>query len=544
MMNREGDIKKLTGNIMYELHDGRYGYHVPIDLILDLAADRNLQVDEVDFESILESKKDGSGHTPDLAADKQTLNADILEKLRCDKIMTDDSYKYRYTSKDREYEFENVQEITIKRMICDGTLTKKIEEGTTGYVIVDKTNFYAESGGQSSDTGQIITKTGKGDITDVQVYKGYILHNVKVTKGHLLVDEDSQLLLNQDARKNHMRNHTATHLLNSAIKKILVDAQQNGSDIQADKLSFDLTSVGTLSLENIGRIEDTVKQCIQDGCAVERQVMSLSQAMNIPGVISLQNEVYPDEVSVIKIGDNVSTELCCGTHVTNTRDIIDFCITKLSGVSQGKKRVTCVTGDRATQAAKNKALLEEKYTQLENNVKSLHGSQTWTQDLKDIYKMLRLELLPKVTRDVYQVEVDQLQSIIRTELNKQTAKYVTQLVESELCTEIDKNIKIITTLLTNDIKLVAKSIKDVEISKPIILMSDEHISPSLILICLPSKSKDFHSKLKKSEISGKISPVSSTGDREIYSIINKTLLSSDSLQQIQNTLIDLIMNNR
>ncbi|KAK6194546.1 hypothetical protein SNE40_000163 [Patella caerulea] len=544
MMNREGDINKLTGNMMYELHDGRYGYHVPIDLILDLAAERNLQVDEVEFESILQSKKDGSGHTPDLAADKQTLNADVLEKLRCDGITTDDSYKYRYTSKDKEYEFENVQGITIKGMICNRVLTKRLEEGTTGFVIVDKTNFYAENGGQSSDNGQIITKTGQGHITDVQMYKGHILHNVKVTQGHLLVDDDAQLLLNQDARKNHMMNHTATHLLNSAIKKILVDAQQNGSDIQADKLSFDLTSVGTLSLENIGKIEDTVKHCIQDSCTVDRQVMSLAQAMNIPGVVSLQNEVYPDEVSVIKIGDDVSTELCCGTHVTNTRDIVDFCITKLSGVSQGKKRVTCVTGDRATQAAKNKTLLEEKYKQLENNIKSLHRSQTWTQDVKDIYKMLRLELLPKVTRDVYQVEVDQLQSVIRTELNKQMAKHITQLVESELSTEFDKNIKIITTLPTNDIKLVVKSIKDVEISKPIILMSVQHISPSLILICLPYKSKDFHSKLKKSAIPGKISQVSSTGDRDIYSIINKTLPSSDNLQQIQNTLTNLIMNNR
>jgi alanyl-tRNA synthetase len=228
----------------------------------------------------------------------------------------------------------------------DGQPVKELKG--QGFAVFQQTPFYAESGGQVGDHGEVHTSTGtKAEIADTIKFNDIFFHAVDVKTGALKEKDKADLTVNP-ARRSTMRNHSATHLLHAALRKVLgTHVSQAGSLVEAARLRFDFTHTKPLSHEEVSAVETLVNQEISTGRLVDSQELPYKEAIK-SGAMALFGEKYGDKVRVIKMGD-FSTELCGGTHVDNTADIRVFKITSEGGISSGVRRIEAVTGDLAVQ---------------------------------------------------------------------------------------------------------------------------------------------------------------------------------------------------
>ncbi|RKG95180.1 alanine--tRNA ligase [Corallococcus sp. CA053C] len=326
--------KVLSGEVAFLLH-GTYGF--PWDLTQIIARERGFDVDLERFKELLE----GEGNKG-FAGSGQKAVGEIYQKVL---ERTGPTEFLGYEGEGHEGEG------SVRAIVQDGVEVPEAAAGATVEVVLDRTPFYGESGGQQGDTGRIVAHGGK---TVVQVkdaqrpVQGLIVHTVEVKEGTLKVSDMVQTSVDVERRKSIRANHSATHLLHKALKRVLGDhVKQAGSVVAPDFLRFDFSHFSPATQEQLEQVEDLVNTWVRDNAGAQTRIMSLDDAKK-SGAVAMFGEKYGDTVRVVTVHPE-STELCGGTHVKRSGDIGLFKVTSESGVASGVRRIVAVTGLGALQ---------------------------------------------------------------------------------------------------------------------------------------------------------------------------------------------------
>ena len=316
----------FSGADAFKLYD-TYGF--PIDLTREMVQEQDMTVDEDAFQALMEQQRVRARKAREALGDLAWSGVD----LGLDPTPT------QFTGYDH-----SVDQGTILAIVCDGEVCSEIDEGKQGVLVLDCTPFYAEMGGQVADHGVIETDGALFQVTDVQKDKaGKFLHHGVMHSGHLQVEQTVTARIDTDRRKAIMRAHSATHLLQAALREVLGDhVHQAGSLVEPDHLRFDLTHFSAITPDELERVNEIVSDWILDGMDVTVSEMSMEQA-KASGATALFSEKYGDVVRVVNMGGK-SIELCGGTHVDNTAKIGPFRISGESSVASGVRRAEAITG--------------------------------------------------------------------------------------------------------------------------------------------------------------------------------------------------------
>ncbi len=358
--------KTFNGETAFKLHD-TYGF--PLDLTADVCRERDFTVDSAAF---------------DAAMSRQKEQARSAGKF---KMATNVEYDGAATSF-RGYD-ELSTEAKVLALYKDGTAVNTLNEGDLGIVVLDNTPFYAESGGQIGDCGDLKASNGIFTVEDtLKIQASVFGHHGVLTTGKLTVGDNLLARVNTNARANTMRNHSATHLMHKALREVLGEhVQQKGSLVDTDKTRFDFVHNAPMTDEEISRVENIVNTEILANAATQARVMDIESAQKT-GAMMLFGEKYGDEVRVLDIGS--SRELCGGTHVSRTGDIGLFKITAESGVAAGVRRLEATTGANALTLVQNQQAL---LSHIANELKSpAHELGAKVAQLIDSQKSLEKEL--------------------------------------------------------------------------------------------------------------------------------------------------------
>jgi alanyl-tRNA synthetase len=313
----------FNGDLAFKLHD-TYGF--PLDLTADICRERNVTVDSAAFDAAMARQKEQARAAgkfkmaANLEYDGQATNFHGYEKLET--------------------------QAKVLALYKDGTAVNSLNEGDLGVVVLDDTPFYAESGGQIGDSGELKAGNGIFAVEDTQKIQAAVFgHHGVLKTGTLSVGDAVQARVNTQARANTMRNHSATHLMHKALREVLGEhVQQKGSLVDTEKTRFDFVHNAPMTDAQIAEVERKVNAEILSNAATQARVMDIESAQKT-GAMMLFGEKYGDEVRVLDIG--TSRELCGGTHVSRTGDIGLFKITAESGVAAGVRRVEATTGEGA-----------------------------------------------------------------------------------------------------------------------------------------------------------------------------------------------------
>lgn len=317
----------LSGREAFKLYD-TYGF--PIDLTQEILEENGCSIDTAGFEQAMEEQR-----TKARKARKATnyMGADVTVYESIDPSVTT-----KFVGYDRLSCFSKVTVLTTETEI-----TEALSDGEIGTIFVEETPFYATMGGQNADTGIIRSDGFEFAVSDtVSMLGGKIGHIGTVTKGMVKSSDTVELLVDQKRRTAIGKNHSATHLLQKALREVLGShVEQAGSDVNADRLRFDFTHFSSMTQEEIEQTERIVNQKIADALDVATDIMTLEEAKKT-GAMALFGEKYGETVRVVRMGD-FSTELCGGTHVANTAEITAFKIVSESGVAAGVRRIEALT---------------------------------------------------------------------------------------------------------------------------------------------------------------------------------------------------------
>ncbi|VVT53287.1 uncharacterized protein SAPINGB_P003497 [Magnusiomyces paraingens] len=366
---------KLNGKDVWRLYD-TYGF--PVDLTRLMAEEAGLEIDEAEFETArlasYEASKRGKR-----SAGKELLKLDVHSLAALEQEhkapRTDDHYKYLPGDVDAK-----IIAIYSDNKFVD--TTEGLAEDSQIGVLLDKTNFYAEQGGQEYDTGKIVIDgESEFEVENVQTYAGYVLHTGYIKYGNFKLG-DNVVAGFDDLRRWPIRNnHTGTHILNFALRGVLGDGvDQKGSLVAPEKLRFDFSHKQALTLPELEKVENISNEEISKNVPVYAKDVPLAQAREISGVRAVFGETYPDPVRVVSVGipvedllaepENInwtkaSIEFCGGTHVAKTGDIKELVIIEESGIAKGIRRIVAVTGTTAYDVQKLAKSFDEKLDALE-----------------------------------------------------------------------------------------------------------------------------------------------------------------------------------
>ena len=355
--------KVIDGETAFKLHD-TFGF--PLDLTADVCRERGVTVDEAGFEVAMNRQRDQAR-----AAGKFKM-AQGLEYSGAPTVF-------------HGYDTLNKDSAKVLALYVDGSQVNSIKAGDSAVLVLDNTPFYAESGGQVGDAGELRNQSSLFEVEDtLKIQADVFGHHGQVLEGEIKVGDQLNAKVDAERRARTIRHHSATHLMHKALREVLgTHVQQKGSLVDPDKTRFDFTHTAPMTPEQIAQVEQLVNAEILANAATSAKVMSLDDAQKT-GAMMLFGEKYGESVRVLEIGS--SKELCGGTHVQRTGDIGIFKILSESGVAAGIRRVEAITGDRAltylqkldTQinqlAASLKATpsdLAQRITQLQDHARSL-----------------------------------------------------------------------------------------------------------------------------------------------------------------------------
>ncbi len=329
-------VKTLDGATIFKLYD-TFGF--PVDLTKLMATEKGFAIDEAGFEKHMGEARDkarGAGGSKFKASVDAAHIVKIAQDVKSKSGVTPFT---GYTS----------TSATAKVLLLSNgkSQVQSLKTGEEGFAILSTTSFYGESGGQAGDRGLVATAKGvKAEVFDTTKQDDVVLHHIRVVGGTLEEGAETILAVEESARRATANNHSATHLLHAALRKVLgTHVTQAGSLVDSERLRFDFTHGKALTREELRQVEDLVNQEIGAGRSVEMNEMSHKDAM-AKGAMALFGEKYGDRVRVIRMGD-FSTELCGGTHVANT-SLIRMCkILSEGGVSAGVRRIEATTGEKA-----------------------------------------------------------------------------------------------------------------------------------------------------------------------------------------------------
>jgi len=348
--NRRRGSTTLSGSQAFQLHD-TYGF--PIDLTLEMAAEQGLSVDEEGFRRLMAQQRERAKRD---AAEKKTGNADISAFAQ----LLERSGAVAFTGYD-----QISGEATILGLLVDGVPVSAAGAGTEVDVVLDRTPFYAEGGGQLADTGVISVDGGEIEITDVQTpLPGLIVHRGKVTSGEVTVNAPAFAEIDVDRRRALSRSHTATHLLHRALRDALGEsAAQAGSENAPGRLRFDFTAQGAVPLSVLRDTEDEVNEVLVNDLDVRAFYTTQQEAREL-GALALFGEKYGDQVRVVEVGD-YSRELCGGTHVARSGQLGLVKVLGETSIGSGVRRIDALVGTDAFRfLARESALISQLSEQL------------------------------------------------------------------------------------------------------------------------------------------------------------------------------------
>ncbi|MDO4554762.1 MAG: alanine--tRNA ligase [Lachnospiraceae bacterium] len=326
---KKAGSKTLAGQEVFKLYD-TYGF--PIDLTKEILEEKGCSIDEEGFKKAMEEQRKKARDAREVT---NYMGADVTVYESIDPSITSEFVGYS------EYEYDS--EVTV--MTTESEIVEALTDGQAGTIFVKETPFYATSGGQTADTGIITIGDSEFEVEDtVKLLGGKIGHVGHVTKGMFKTGDKVHLAIDVRRRLSSGKNHSATHLLQQALRDVLGDhVEQAGSLVTPDRLRFDFTHFAAMTKEELQRVESIVNEKINAFLPVHTKIMPIEEAKKT-GARALFGEKYGAEVRVVNMGD-YSVELCGGTHVSNTGTITAFKIVSEGGVAAGVRRIEALTGD-------------------------------------------------------------------------------------------------------------------------------------------------------------------------------------------------------
>ncbi|MGN8250965.1 alanine--tRNA ligase [Pseudomonas sp. SMV7] len=319
----KGDV--VPGDVVFKLYD-TYGF--PMDLTADIARERELTIDEAGFEREMDAQRERARSASAFGMDYNSL------------VKVDSATEFL------GYEATEGQGKVIA-LYKDGQAVDQLGEGEQGVVVLDRTPFYAESGGQVGDTGYLQAGAARFDVRDTTKTGGAFLHHGVVASGALLIGSSVEAKVDAEVQHATSLNHSATHLLHEALRQVLGEhVQQKGSLVDSQRLRFDFSHFEAVKPEQIKALEDIVNREVRKNTAVETELTDIETA-KAKGAMALFGEKYGDTVRVLSMGGDFSVELCGGIHAKRTGDISLFKIISEGGVASGVRRIEAVTGAAA-----------------------------------------------------------------------------------------------------------------------------------------------------------------------------------------------------
>ncbi len=323
----------LSGENAFKLYD-TYGF--PLDLTLEILEEKNFGVDKEGFQAAMKKQRETARN-----ARKTTnyMGADVTVYQSLDPSLTTEFAGYDTL----------VLDSAISALTTETEIVEALTDGELGTIITEKTPFYGTMGGQQGDVGYIGSEKGEFKVEDtIHLQGGKVGHVGKMVRGMLQSGDKVTLRVSEENRQNTGKNHSATHLLQKALRTVLGNhVEQAGSFVDGDKLRFDFTHFSALTPEEITQVEVLVNEKIKESLAVKTEVMTLDEAKKA-GAMALFGEKYGETVRVVRMGD-FSTELCGGTHISNTGVIGAFKILSETGIAAGVRRIEALTGDGLTR---------------------------------------------------------------------------------------------------------------------------------------------------------------------------------------------------
>ncbi len=394
-MQKEG-TKVLSGENTFKLYD-TYGF--PVDLTREILEEKGFSIDEEGFKAAME---------------EQRIKA--REARAVTNYMGADATVYDEIAPSVTTEFVGYDQLTFESKITvlttESELVEALTEGENGTVFVERTPFYATMGGQQGDTGVIRTADGEFEVHDtIKLLGGKIGHVGRMTRGMLKVSDKASLGVCEKGRADTCKNHSATHLLQKALKTVLGShVEQKGSLVTPDRLRFDFSHFEAMTAEELEKVEVLVNQEIQASLPVVTEVMNLEDAKKT-GAMALFGEKYEEDVRVVSMGD-FSKELCGGTHVANTGVITAFKIVSEAGIAAGVRRIEALTGNGVFAYYRE---LEQKLSEAAHAAKATPANLTEKiEHLQAEIKELRSEndaLKSKLAKDALGDVMDQVKEI-------------------------------------------------------------------------------------------------------------------------------------
>lgn len=335
-MNKNG-AKTLSGENAFKLYD-TYGF--PYDLTMEILEEKGMDIDEEGFKKAMAAQKEKARKARKVT---NYMGADVTVYESIDPSITSEFVGYDKLEADSK----------ISVLTTETEIVQALADGDTGTIIVDETPFYAAMGGQEADTGVIVTDSASFQVMDtIKLLGGKIGHVGKVTKGMFKTGDTVTLKVDKSVRNSTAKNHSATHLLQKALRTVLgTHVEQAGSLVNKDHLRFDFTHFQAMTDEEIKKVENLVNEKIAESIPVVTDIMTIDEARKT-GAMALFGEKYGEKVRVVSIGD-FSKEFCGGTHVANTSAISHFKIVSESGIAAGVRRIEALTGNGVSEYYSN-----------------------------------------------------------------------------------------------------------------------------------------------------------------------------------------------
>ncbi|HHN8350595.1 alanine--tRNA ligase [Morganella morganii] len=432
----------LSGEAAFRLYD-TYGF--PLDLTADVCRERNLKVDEAGFEAAMEEQRRRARENSGFGADYNSL-------IKVDKRSDFSGYDH------------NEQAATIVALYKEGQPVTELNAGDEGLVILDKTAFYAESGGQVGDTGVLSSNDAQFSVLDTQKYGQAIGHAGRVDSGKLTVNHKITAKIDEERRNAIRLNHSATHLMHAALRQVLGDhVSQKGSLVNDKYLRFDFSHFEAMTPAQIREVEALVNAEIRKNEPVVTELMDLEEA-KAKGAMALFGEKYDERVRVLSMGD-FSTELCGGTHAARTGDIGLFRIISESATAAGIRRIEAVTGSGALESVNQQSdalsavaqLVKSDEAGVSEKVKAaLDKIRTLEKELQQLKEQQAAQESSSMTKDA--VSVNGVKLLVK-QLTNAEPKMLRTMVD-DLKNQLSSGIIVLSTISDDKVSLIAGVTKD------------------------------------------------------------------------------------
>ncbi|QXO66212.1 alanine--tRNA ligase [Morganella morganii] len=432
----------LSGEAAFRLYD-TYGF--PLDLTADVCRERNLKVDEAGFEAAMEEQRRRARENSGFGADYNSL-------IKVDKRSDFSGYDH------------NEQTATIVALYKEGQPVTELNAGDEGLVILDKTAFYAESGGQVGDTGVLSGNDAQFSVLDTQKYGQAIGHAGRVVSGKLTVNHKITAKIDEKRRNAIRLNHSATHLMHAALRQVLGEhVSQKGSLVNDKYLRFDFSHFEAMTPAQIREVEALVNAEIRKNEPVVTELMDLEDA-KAKGAMALFGEKYDERVRVLSMGD-FSTELCGGTHAARTGDIGLFRIVSESATAAGIRRIEAVTGAGALESVNQQSdaltsvaqLVKSDEAGVSEKVKAaLDKIRSLEKELQQLKEQQAAQESSSMTKDA--VSVNGVKLLVK-QLTNAEPKMLRTMVD-DLKNQLSSGIIVLSTISDDKVSLIAGVTKD------------------------------------------------------------------------------------